>query len=62
MGEAVSEEAAGMIYLLAVLTLSIGIFIGYIAQDKRPPWWLIAAWAVFAVPLLFKAWIAVVLS
>lgn len=57
-----SEELAGMIYLLTVVALSIGIFIGYIAQEKRPPRGLVAAWAVFALPLLFKAWFAVVLS
>jgi hypothetical protein len=51
-----------MIYLLTVVALSIGIFIGYIAQEKRPPRGLVAAWAVFALPLLFKAWFAVVLS
>jgi hypothetical protein len=30
--------------------------------EKPPPWWLLVPWAVFAVPLLVKAWAAVVLS
>jgi hypothetical protein len=50
------------IYTMVLIILSAANVGYFVAKEKRPPWWLIAAWAVFAVPLLFKAWVAVVLS
>jgi 4-amino-4-deoxy-L-arabinose transferase-like glycosyltransferase len=49
-------------YIFALFFLTVFGAIYAYDTKKRPPWWLLAAWAVFAVPVLFKAWIAVVLS
>jgi 4-amino-4-deoxy-L-arabinose transferase-like glycosyltransferase len=50
------------VYILALFFLTaFGAMYAY-DKKKRPPLWLLALWAVFAIPVLFKAWIAVVLS
>lgn len=49
-------------YIFALFFLTaFGAMYAY-DKKKRPPLWLLALWAVFAVPVLFKAWVAVVLS
>jgi 4-amino-4-deoxy-L-arabinose transferase-like glycosyltransferase len=53
---------SAFIYTAALFVLSAANVLYVVETEKRPPWWLLAAWAVFAVPVLFKAWVAVVLS
>ncbi len=50
------------IYAMMLIGFSIVVTVYWSQNEKRPPGWLLALWAVFAVPVLFKAWIAVVLS
>jgi hypothetical protein len=50
------------IYAMMLIGFSIVVTVYWSQNEKRPPWWLLTLWAVFAVPVLFKAWIAVVLS
>ena len=57
-----SVEMSAFIYTAALFVLSAANVLYVVETEKRPPWWLLAAWAVFAVPVLFKAWVAVVLS
>ena len=52
----------GFAYILILTTVTAVGYLYAVEQRKRPPWWLLALWAVFAVPLLFKAWVVVVLS
>ena len=64
-GEAVSDNEFIIwvfAYILALFFLTaFGAMYAY-DKKKRLPLWLLALWAVFAVPVLFKAWVAVVLS
>ena len=57
-----STELGAFIYIVALLILSAANMLYVGETEERPPWWLIAAWAVFAVPVLVKAWATVVLS
>ena len=57
-----SADAAGFLFWSVLFILSAVILAIWLEEGERPPRWLLAAWAVFAVPVLFKAWIAVVLS
>jgi hypothetical protein len=47
---------------MMLIGFSIVVTVYWSQNEKRPPGWILALWAVFAVPVLFKAWIAVVLS
>ena len=57
-----SVELSALIYTLVLLFLTFANYAYWHDIEKPPPWWLLVPWAVFAVPLLVKAWAAVVLS